>query len=71
MKISEKNIPAKGIRIDILLFDKWNPEKSAMLVIGAKFGGCGNNREIIAIKINPKITLISPFGIDIEIFKIE
>ena len=23
---------------------KWNPEKSAILVIGAKFGGCGKNR---------------------------
>ena len=67
MKISEKNIPAKGVMIAILLFDKWNPEKSAMLVIGAKFGGCGSNLEIIAIKINPKITFVSPFCIDIQI----
>ena len=49
------------------LFTKWNPVKRAMLVIGAKFGGCGNNRVITASITKPKATLISVLLSNIQI----
>ena len=52
------SIQAKGKRIANLLFWKWNPEKRAILVIGAKFGGWGKSLVSIARINKPKTIFI-------------
>ena len=66
---SDKNIQTRGRNKAHRLLVKWKPVNKAILVIGAKLGGCGNSLVNRAKTTKPKTTFISfPFNPMVDVF---